>query len=913
MKANKVTLFTAYLQKELSRFLKKEQQKLGNAADILRIDLHCHDKNSDKPGERLGRILNIPETWLPTNELLKCLNRYKVDALTITNHNNARSCWELRDKGYDILPAAEFTCKLPKSDLKVHVLTYGLLPRQEVKLCSLRHNLYRFLYYCRKHELITVWAHPLFFYGGKDKKNTIDELEHIATLFSHYEALNGQRASRQSLITVNWLRSFTPAKVERIRKKYDVNIFNLCADPYACYFSGGSDCHTGIFAGSTGTCVKIDGLKQRLQTESKAALILEGLQKGSIAPYGYYNEEDKMSISFLDFFNNVVTNMKDPGLMHILLHKGRKTEKIFGIFIANAIAELRRHKFTLQFLTSFDNALQGKGPSFWAQTFVRKSTRPLLREIEKIARARNSKPQYFISQTRQSMQHIFANFYKQTIKKAADNLRDMKPQNGTAGKESVQQLLDSIEMPAVFRTLFGKEEKQRKSKDVNVTNVLDDLSFSALASFIIGGLNFTASAVMNDNRYFLDHFAAETKSCQQPRKMLWLTDTFKDKNGVAITLNQYREEISKNNLPIDFLVCHEDLESDRHLIVTRPVAVYDIPVYKDQKIRIPDLMEIHKIFQQGNYDRVVCSTELLMGLVTVYLKKAFNIPVFFFMHTDWIEFARITLKLHKPTLKRLTRISRTFYRQFDRLFVLNQDHAAWLSGRKMNLRRENIIIIKHWVNNNFTPQPVNRKSISLAIRKNEKILLFVGRISEEKGLMDCPDILDKIRKKTGKCRFVFVGRGPAQERIAEVVPDGVFIDWIEQHRLPAIYAAADFVIFPSRFDTFGRVVLEALSCGCPVAAYAEKGPKDIIEDGISGVLARTKTTLAGRVADILNHPVLYKKMKKAAVRRAQYFARDRILKQFMQGSGLTAAAPGREQEKKFFKTVAAADNNQVIA
>lgn len=80
------------------------------AKACIKIDLHCHDCNSDVTDELLGRILRFPETWLQTEDLVACLAENRCNAVTITNHNNARSCWDLLEKGRDVLSGAEFTC-----------------------------------------------------------------------------------------------------------------------------------------------------------------------------------------------------------------------------------------------------------------------------------------------------------------------------------------------------------------------------------------------------------------------------------------------------------------------------------------------------------------------------------------------------------------------------------------------------------------------------------------------------------------------------------------------------------------------------------------------------------------------------------------------------------------------------------
>jgi len=131
--------FRQELRRQLETLVAKSAARF-DADETIRIDLHCHDLNSDVPDEVLGRILHWPETWVSTEDVRSALQRSGAQALTITNHNNARSCWALQDLGIDVLPAAEFTCIVPDFDVHIHVLTYGLEPADEVRLNALRHN-----------------------------------------------------------------------------------------------------------------------------------------------------------------------------------------------------------------------------------------------------------------------------------------------------------------------------------------------------------------------------------------------------------------------------------------------------------------------------------------------------------------------------------------------------------------------------------------------------------------------------------------------------------------------------------------------------------------------------------------------------------------------------------------------------
>jgi glycosyltransferase involved in cell wall biosynthesis len=109
------------------------------------------------------------------------------------------------------------------------------------------------------------------------------------------------------------------------------------------------------------------------------------------------------------------------------------------------------------------------------------------------------------------------------------------------------------------------------------------------------------------------------------------------------------------------------------------------------------------------------------------------------------------------------------------------------------------------------------------------IFLSVGRLAVEKNLaaflrLDLPGTK------------VIVGDGPDRGRLAGIAPEARFLGTRTGAALAALYAAADVFVFPSLTDTFGIVLLEALACGVPVAAYPVTGPLDVIGRTGAGVL-----------------------------------------------------------------------------
>jgi glycosyltransferase involved in cell wall biosynthesis len=109
------------------------------------------------------------------------------------------------------------------------------------------------------------------------------------------------------------------------------------------------------------------------------------------------------------------------------------------------------------------------------------------------------------------------------------------------------------------------------------------------------------------------------------------------------------------------------------------------------------------------------------------------------------------------------------------------------------------------------------------------VWLYIGRVAVEKRVEDFLK-LDLPGTK------LVVGDGPAAADLRARYPDAVYAGYRHGEDLAAHIAASDVFVFPSRTDTFGLVLLEAMACGIPVAAYPVAGPIDVVRNGVTGVL-----------------------------------------------------------------------------
>jgi glycosyltransferase involved in cell wall biosynthesis len=174
----------------------------------------------------------------------------------------------------------------------------------------------------------------------------------------------------------------------------------------------------------------------------------------------------------------------------------------------------------------------------------------------------------------------------------------------------------------------------------------------------------------------------------------------------------------------------------------------------------------------------------------------------------------------------------------------------------------------------FRPRPDDGLQRALGLRR--PVFCHVGRISVEKNI-EAFLALDLPGSK------LVVGDGPARAALQAAYPAANFVGAKHGEELARHYALADVFVFPSLTDTFGNVILEALACGVPVAAYPAPGPADILTGSGAGVLG---DDLRAAALAALAVP------REAALAHAARFTWSECARQFLDaGSGADASIP----------------------
>ena len=153
---------------------------------------------------------------------------------------------------------------------------------------------------------------------------------------------------------------------------------------------------------------------------------------------------------------------------------------------------------------------------------------------------------------------------------------------------------------------------------------------------------------------------------------------------------------------------------------------------------------------------------------------------------------------------------------------------------------------------------------------DRKVLLCVARVSKEKNLEDF------FKLEYPKGRKIMVGDGPMLETYKKKYPDVEFVGFKTGADLAEYYANADVFVFPSRWETFGIVMIESMACGTPVAAYPCQGPEDVVENGVTGYMEEDLATAVHRCL-VLNRKKVLKGSQRWTWDRAWEIFKDNLV------------------------------------
>lgn len=290
-------------------------------------------------------------------------------------------------------------------------------------------------------------------------------------------------------------------------------------------------------------------------------------------------------------------------------------------------------------------------------------------------------------------------------------------------------------------------------------------------------------------------------------KILIVTDAWEPQvNGVVRTLKSTRRELERLGHQVDVL---SPLE----------FRTVPCPTYPEIRLSLFPGSAVRRRLREARPDALHIATEGPLGIAARRFAVRAGMPFTTAYHTRFPEYVQARFGV---PLAWTYAFLRWFHGKAQSVLVPTRVVKADLEV--YGFQPERVVLWSRGVELDiFKPGP------AMPNDARPPVFLYVGRVAVEKNIeaflaLDLPGT-----------KWV-AGEGPLLEALRRRYPEVRFTGVLDQHQLASLYNVASVFVFPSRTDTFGLVLLEAMACGCPVAAYPVTGPVDVIGDSPAGVL-----------------------------------------------------------------------------
>jgi glycosyltransferase involved in cell wall biosynthesis len=774
-----------------------------------KVDFHLHSYASNVTNYYAANIFSIPESYSDPKELYRLLKARGMTLVTLTDHNSIDGVKELLDAGLpDVFISAEMTTTFPEDGCNIHVTVANMTEAQFAEIHRLRRNVYEMVAYVdaqiaeerergAENLLAYFMTHPLMSTEnrpyGREGSLSIEHLEKALLLFSCFEVQNGTRTRALNDLTRRLVESLDPATIERLANRHDLPPKG--ETPWLKGFVGGSDDHAGINPGRTWT---------EFPRGAANALVLS-IRRRETRPAGAHGGPITLAHSLLKLLYDGQSARNRAAGVKTVSVKGPIHSVLRRVFDADS--ERLHEKLAFQIRAELHRLFRrrrGAGISFddlfTSEVYALLSDGSFRRELAALQRT-DDRTFAVVSRL---INRIFARY--------VESLKGNGSLNLVRAIKEVVALVSSnvfVSLPYLI-SYFQQSSDSRISRDLRKA------------------------------------FALPEKP-----KLVLVTDTFFEVNGVARTIRRILEESRRRGVDLTVVTCLGPEEHDAHcanpevealiregrLKIFAPIAAFDLPQYPELKLRFPPFLELLQYLQESGFTKMHISTPGTVGIAGLLAAKTLLLETAATYHTSLPEYVENYTR--DLTLEALTwKYMLLFYHSVDEVLVPSKFIAKLL--HKRGLRNRKLLILDRWVDlERFHPrQRTAGYWRRFGIENEESLVKFVylGRLGVEKNLGALAEAYRKLRESRPDAHLILIGDGPYRgelERQLAGVP-ATFAGLLEGAELARAVASADAKIFPSTTDTWGNAALEAQASGLPVVVSDVGGPCELMRDGITG-------------------------------------------------------------------------------
>lgn len=296
-----------------------------------------------------------------------------------------------------------------------------------------------------------------------------------------------------------------------------------------------------------------------------------------------------------------------------------------------------------------------------------------------------------------------------------------------------------------------------------------------------------------------------------------------------------------------------------------------IPFNKDYKLALPIFVKnkINAVIKSFRPDLIHITTPSVFGQYMQKIAKENKLPVTTIYHTNFASY--IDYYANRKYFL-INKIAETFLSKYVNFYNNCNIILAPTKSMKNHLidlgvQPELIKIMGRGVNKDiFSFKNFKSGKFRSHFKNTHYNILFASRLVWEKNLDVIIQVYHDTQKRQLPYNFIIAGDGVAYESMKNQMPQALFLGGVNQELLNEIYNEADLFLFPSVTETFGNVVLEAMTCGLPVVAANGGSNPDVVDDNVNGLLVEEKNINQYLTAfEYILTPDTYEKFRLAAL------------------------------------------------
>jgi glycosyltransferase involved in cell wall biosynthesis len=705
--------------------------------------------------------------------------------VTITDHNSIQGALEIAH-----LPNAfmgtEITTYFPEDGCKIHVLAWNITERQFEDIQRARENIYELRDYLWNQRIAHSCAHALY---SINDRLTVEHYEKLILLFNVFETTNGSRNQRGNILAMAVLGNLSEQQLQELAERH--RIPPRGEQPWVKGFTGGSDDHSGVFIAK-----------------------------------GYTECPDSQTGS--EFLEHVIHRRSLSGGLH-----GTPLSLAHGLYGIGY--QYYRSRFFPTSKNDSDLIMKVLGEIFGKEQLGTGLTRTVSHYARKISSRQETQAEATLRQWVSSEMKSLA---EQWLKD--DHVAD--PKRHEQLNRQTFEWACKVSNSLLFQ--FSKRFMKKLSKG-SIFGSLEAMSALGPVALAVAPYIFSFAHQNRDKQLLFQvgtrFFGIRPELAQRPKKA-WFTDTLTEVNGVTTLVFKMCREALKHEHDLT-LISFADKKPDYPGKVQnfKPVGQFALPENKTVTLAFPPVLDVTEYCEREQFTELIVSTPGLAGLAALAAGKTLGTRLVGIYHTDLPQYIRYYTEdeaMEAATWSYL----RWFYEQMELVFVPSRVYRQQLIDQGFDPKR--LRLFPHGTDiDAFHPRHRSPAFWDKFGGNGGPKVVYVGRVAKEKDLDILIDVYRQLARLRPDCTLAVVGDGPFLSCMRERLPypNVVFTGMLQGQELSQAYASSDVFVFPSTTDTFGNVILEAMASGLPVVVSDKGGPKEIVQNGRTGLVTKGRS------------------------------------------------------------------------